>query len=61
VSVTEIGVLHGRWLRLSDRFKSLWTFHQFATGVYRNLLREELPYTFDFHRTYEQIKAVTAS
>lgn len=60
MSVTEIGVLHGRWLRLSDRFKSLWTFHQFATGVYRNLLREELPYNFDFHRTYEQIKAVTS-
>ena len=59
MSVTEIGVLHGRWLRLSDRFKSLWTFHQFATGVYRNLLREEVPYHFDFQRTYEQIKGVT--
>jgi len=59
VSVTEIGVLHGRWLRLSDRFKSLWTFHQFATGVYLNLLRVDLPYNFDFHRTYEQIKGVT--
>ena len=60
MSVTEIGVLHGRWLRLSDRFKSLWTYHQFATGVYRNLLRTDVPYHFDFHRTYEQIKAVTA-
>lgn len=59
MSVTEIGVLHGRWLRLSDRFKSLWTYHQFATGVYRNLLRTEVPYNFDFHRTYEQIKGVT--
>jgi hypothetical protein len=52
-------VLHGRWLRLSDRFKSLWTFHQFATGVYRNLLRTDVPYHFDFHRTYEQIKGIT--
>ena len=59
MSVTEIGVLHGRWLRLSDRFKSLWTFHQFATGVYRNLLREAVPYNFDFQRTYEQIKGIT--
>jgi len=59
VSVTEIGVLHGRWLRLSDRFKSLWTFHQFATGVYLNLLRVDLPYSFDFQRTYEKIKGVT--
>jgi hypothetical protein len=47
-------------MRLSDRFKSLWTFHQFATGVYRNLLREDLPYHFDFHRTYEQIKGISA-
>ncbi len=59
MSVTEIGVLHGRWMRLSDRFKSLWTYHQFATGVYRNLLRENVPYHFDFHKTYEQIKGVS--
>jgi hypothetical protein len=60
VSVTEIGALHGRWMRLSDRFKALWTYHQFASGVYRNLIREDVPYHFDFHRTYEQIKGVPA-
>jgi len=60
VSVTEIGVLHGRWMRLSDRFKSLWTYHQFATGVYRNLLRTEVPYYFDFHRTHDEIKSISS-
>jgi hypothetical protein len=59
LSVTEIGVLHGRWLRLSDRFKSVWTYHQFAAGVFRSLIREELPYRYDFQRTYEQIKSVS--
>src|SRR5438128_4052287 len=61
MSVAEIGVLHGRYVRLSDRFKSLWTYHQFASGVFKNLISASLPYRIDFQNTYDRIKAANAS
>jgi len=57
--VSEIGVLHGRYVRLSDRFKSIWTHHQFATGTYKNFLNATLPYQIDFQRTYDGIKRIS--
>src|SRR5207253_3863422 len=59
VSVTEIGALHGRYVRLSDRFKSIWTYHQFAAGTYKNLLDAALPYTIDFQGIYDGIKHIS--
>ena len=47
MSVTEIGLLHGRFVRLSDRFKAIWTYHQFAAGVFKNFLEIPLPYQID--------------
>ncbi len=61
MSVAEIGVLHGRYVRLSDRFKSLWTYHQFASGVFKNLLPAALPYRIDFQNTYDRIKAASVT
>jgi hypothetical protein len=61
MSVAEIGVLHGRYVRLSDRFKSLWTYHQFASGVFKNLISAPLPYHIDFQNTYDRIKAANVS
>lgn len=58
-SVADIGALHARYVRQSDRFKSVWTFHQYAAGVYKNFLDEPLPYTIDFQKQYDRIKAVT--
>jgi hypothetical protein len=59
MSVAEIGLLHARYVRLSDRFKSIWTYHQFASGVFKNILRENLPYSVDFQKIYDRIKSVT--
>lgn len=59
MSVSEIGLLHARYVRLSDRFKSVWTYHQFATGVFKNLLHAPLPYTIDFQKIYERIRGVS--
>jgi hypothetical protein len=61
VSVVEIGVLHARVVRLSDRFKSIWTYHQFASGVYVNLLHAPLPYSLDFRAVYERIRELSGS
>lgn len=59
MSVTEIGALHGRYVRLSDRFKSIWTYHQFAAGTYKNLLETSLPYSIDFQGIYDGIKHIS--
>jgi hypothetical protein len=58
MSVTEVGVLHTRYVRVSDRFKAIWTYHQFASGVYKNFLGAPLPYNIDFQKIYERIKAI---
>lgn len=56
MSVAEIGQLHSRYVRLSDKFKSAWTYHQFASGVFKNLLKQDLPYEIDFQTIYDEIK-----
>src|SRR5579884_1517196 len=61
MSVAEIGLLHVRYVRLSDRFKSLWTYHQFASGVFKNLIPVALPYRIDFQNLYDRIKSASAT
>jgi len=58
MSVAEIGLLHGRYVRLTDRFKAIWTHHQFVSGVFKTFLQQPLPYQVDFQKIYERIKAV---
>src|ERR1043165_6617007 len=59
MSVAEIGLLHGRYVRLTDRFKAIWTHHQFVSAVYKTFLQQPLPYNVDFQKIYERIKPVT--
>src|ERR1043166_9727950 len=59
MSVAEIGLLHGRYVRLTDRFKAIWTHHQFVSAVYKTLLQQPLPYNTDFQKIYERIKSIT--
>ncbi len=61
MAVLEIGALHGRYVRIADRFKAMWTFHQFVAGVFKNFINEPLPYTFDFQAVYERIKLAGTS
>jgi hypothetical protein len=56
MSVADIGELHNRYVRLSDQFKSAWTYNQFAVGVYKSLLVRPLPYSIEFQKIYELIK-----
>jgi hypothetical protein len=56
MSVSEIGHLHSRYVRLSDKFKTFWTYNQFAAGVYKNFLEQPLPYQIDFQKLYEEIR-----
>jgi len=61
MSAAEIGPLQSRYARLSDRFKSIWTYHQFASGVFKSLLQVPLPYHIDFQNTYDRIRAANAN
>jgi len=61
MSVAEIGLLQSRYVRLSDRFKSIWTYHQFASGVFKSLLQTPLPYHIDFQNTYDRIRSANAN
>lgn len=56
MSVAEIGQLHSRYVRLSDKFKAVWTFNQLVTGVFKNLLGRDVPHDYDFQQLYEQIR-----
>ncbi|MGH9458818.1 MAG: hypothetical protein ACRD2J_14390 [Thermoanaerobaculia bacterium] len=56
MSVLEIGQLHARYVRLSEKFKAAWTYHQFATGVYKNLLQQDFPAKIEFQALYDGIK-----
>jgi hypothetical protein len=59
VSVIELSALQSRYARASDRFKAVWTFHQFATGVFTKLLLQTLPYEVDFNALYERVKRIS--
>ncbi|HET7435868.1 MAG TPA: hypothetical protein VFN10_14265 [Thermoanaerobaculia bacterium] len=59
MTVTEVGPLHARYVRVADRFKAIWTYHQFATGIFRNFLDQAPPYTLDFKLVYEGIKTAS--
>jgi len=60
VSVVELGALQSRYARASDRFKAVWTYHQFASGVFAKLLNEKVPYEIDFNQLYERIKRISS-
>ena len=61
MTVAEISVLHGRYVRLTDRFKSMWTYHQFASGAFKNFLKVPLPYKIDFQNTFDRMKVASTT
>ena len=45
-----------RYTILSDRFRSLWTFYQFLSGVLKNLGEGSIPYSYDFQGFHQRLK-----
>jgi hypothetical protein len=60
LTVAELGTLRARYIRSADRFKAIWTYHQFASGAFRNLLGATVPYAIDYERLYDSIKHVSS-
>jgi hypothetical protein len=45
-----------RYTRLSDRFRSLWTFYQFLGGLFKHQGRGALPQTYDFQELHRRLQ-----
>ena len=60
MSVEELNNLHQRYIDLSARFKSAWTFHQFLQGLHKLLLDGEFSQSSaDFQAVYGLLKEVS--
>ena len=55
--VAELSVLQARYARLVDRFKSIWAYHQLASGIFRVYLDAPVPYSVEFQALYDSIRA----
>ena len=61
MSVERIQLLHEDYIRLTERFKAQWTFHQFLRGVQKTFFAAEPGYTLDFSKLYEDVRAVAGA
>lgn len=60
MSVEKIQLLHEDYIRLTERFKALWTFHQFVRGVYKTFFSADPGYTLDFTALYDEVKNIAS-
>lgn len=61
MSVERIQLLHEDYIRLTERFKALWTFHQFLRGVQKTFFASEPTYALDFSKLYDDVRAVAGA
>jgi hypothetical protein len=60
MSVERIQILHEDYIRLTERFKALWTFHQFLRGVYKTFFSTDPGYVLDFNALYDEVRSIAA-
>jgi hypothetical protein len=61
MSVERIQLLHEDYIRLTERFKASWTFHQFLRGVQKTFFSTEPGYTLDFGKLYDDVRAAASA
>ena len=61
MSVERIQLLHEDYIRLTERFKALWTFHQFLRGVQKTFFASEPTYALDFGKLYDDVRALAGA
>src|SRR6185503_4346677 len=60
MSVQELSALHKRYIDVSDRLKSSWTYHQFLQGLHKLAGEGELAqYATEFQAVYGLLKEVS--
>ena len=58
-SIVDLKSLHDAYTRLTEKFKTFWTFHQFLQGVHKTFFGDAPGYQVDFQGLYDQIRSVT--
>lgn len=59
MSVQDLNRVHRRYIKISNGFKSAWTFHQFVQGLRKVFIDEgPEPYQADFQSVYGELKEV---
>lgn len=58
-SIVDLRSLHDAYTRLTEKFKTFWTFHQFLQGVHKTFFGDAPGYQVDFQGLYDQIRSVT--
>ena len=60
MSVEKLQLLHGDYIRLTERFKALWTFHQFLRGIGKTFGLDAPEPSAQFTGLYEEVRALGA-
>jgi hypothetical protein len=58
MSVEELQLLHEDYIRLTERFKALWTFHQFLRGIGKTFAPEAAEPSARFNGLYEEVRGL---
>lgn len=58
-SIVDLKTIHDAYTRLTEKFKTFWTFHQFLQGVHKTFFGDAPGYNLDFQKLYDEIRAVT--
>jgi hypothetical protein len=58
-SIVDLKSLHDAYTRLTEKFKTFWTFHQFLQGVHKTFFGDAPGYQVDFQGLYDQIRSIT--
>lgn len=60
MSVQELSVLHRRYVEVSDRFRSAWSFHKFLGSLSKVLMNgDSSPPSLDFQSVYTDLKEIS--
>lgn len=58
-SIVDLRTIHDAYTRLTEKFKTFWTFHQFLQGVHKTFFGDAPGYQIDFQGLYDEIRAVS--
>ncbi len=58
MSVEKLQLLHEDYIRLTERFKALWTFHQFLRGIGKTFAPEAPEPSARFNGLYEEVRGL---
>jgi hypothetical protein len=60
MSVEKLQLLHEDYIRLTERFKALWTFHQFLRGIGKTFAPDAPEPSARFNGLYEEVRGLGA-